>query len=556
MTDTHSEQAGVDLAKAARTGTPTSRTAFGLYLLLSLLVLGYVALLTGNRSEKLDADAWEHHRAVRVMSQNLIHPGNPTYDTDEPSIRYSPYTVALALVAIVTDINAYDVLSGAAVFNTLLFLIALWVWLRAYGLQNAAPSALLCILFLYGYPPGYANSLALSDLPWHQVNPSAMVMPIMMLCWAWLACIKRKGLILFTPVATMLIAFGLLSHGMSAAMGGLGMLITAFCADRNERLLKLACVLIVGLLGLAIAITWPWYDLLYALTHTPDKWYWFNPAILKLMLLTWCLPAILLVLVTLPMRDQGFIRTCLLATLAMLMVAAIGAAMKSPSLARLPLAGLIFPQAAVGVFIDQSAALNPRSWQKRIRNLFDRDRAVMYPSLIEAGVVAALIALALPNALLSLDQPHLARKWFAPLLHKENKQTDIRNTYQALLGPYIHEGDVVLAQPFTGWPVPSFGGRLVYALHMEFFTPDQADRLHHVQQFFTPHQSLAVREEILDRYHVAWILLDRENMDSTLLHELLISKAVVSDDGRYVLLDAGKWKKASDTDKLNPYSDS
>ena len=526
---------------------PTSRASLSLYITLSLLVIAYVAVLTGNRSEMPDADAWEHHRAVLAMSQSLMHPGNPTYATDEPSIRYSPYTVSLTLIVKATGMDPYDVLSGAAVFNTCLLLLAVWFWLRAYGLQNAAPCALLCILFLYGYPPGYANSLALSDLPWQQVNPSAFAMPLMILAWAWLAHARGKSLIPFTLVTAVLLAIALLSHGMSAAMGGLGLLVTAVHARRDERMVRLAAVCIAALVSLTLALAWPWYNLLFALTHTPNKDYWFNPAILKLMLLSWCLPAIVLLFVTLPLRDQPFIRTALYATLVTLIVAAIGAFVTSPTLARLPLAGLIFPQAAVGVFLHQTAALDPRTWPKRIRHIFNRDRAAASPPLIEAGVVVTLLALALPNALLTLDQPHLARKWVAPILHKENKQPDIRNTYRTLLADHLKPGEVVLAQSRTGWPVPSFGGRIVSALHYEFFTPDQKQRTQDVNQFFLPNQTPATRIDILERYHVAWLLINKDNLSDTQLHELLIPGTVVNEVGPYVLIDANAWIKSQQT---------
>src|SRR5437867_6983622 len=57
----------------------------------------YVALCTGQRGNLLQADAWEHHRAVAALVRDLAHPGNPTFALDTPSIRYSPYTVGLAL---------------------------------------------------------------------------------------------------------------------------------------------------------------------------------------------------------------------------------------------------------------------------------------------------------------------------------------------------------------------------------------------------------------------------------------------------------------------------
>lgn len=513
---------------------------FWLYVLLSLGVLCYVTALTGNRSERLDADAWEHHRAVLAMSQDLWEPGNPTYATDEPSIRYSPYTVGLAWIVRTTGVDAYDVLSGVAVLNTLLLLIAIWWWLQGYGLDRAAPLVLLSVIFLYGRPPGYANSFALSDLPWHQVNPSALAMALMIFAWGWLSRAKGFGLVAFTGVSSVLLALAVLSHGMSGVLGAFGMFVTAIGGDQ-VRIKRTIAAVITGAIAFGIALAWPWYDFLFAVTHSPDTWYWFNPAIFKMMLLVWCLPAMLAATATLPMRNQPFIRTALLATAGLLVIACVGAAVGSPTLARIPLAGLIFPQAAVGVYLYQIGVLDPGTWWRRLRQLTARDRDVMSSALVEVVIAGLIIVFALPNIWLTLSEPHLARKWVSPLLGKEDKQPNHYQRYEALLGPNISTYDVVMAQPLTGWPVPSFGGRVVSALHLEFFTPGQLERMEATQRFFVAGISRKERVAIMQFYGVSWLLLDRTEMAGPVFDELYMYGSVVQDDGRLVLIDAEAW---------------
>ncbi len=519
---------------------PSHRRCLWIYLLLSLLVLGYVTALTGNRSERLDADAWEHHRAVLALEHDLRHPGNPTYATDEPSIRYSPYSVTLAMIARSTGISAYDALSGAAVVNTLLLLMALWWWLRGYGLAPAAPLALLAIIFLYGQPPGYANSNALSDLPWHQVNPSAFALPIMIFSWAWLYRAKGRGLIGFVLGSTLLLAVAVLCHGMTGVLGAFGLWVTAVGSDRSRWARVIATVVVCGL-AFGLAAMWPWYDFLLAVGHSPDKWYWFNPAIFKLMLLVWCLPAILASVAALPIRDDPFIRTALLATVGLIAIAFVGAAAGSATLARLPLAGLIFPQAVVGVFLYRSGAMDPRSWPTRIKQLLDRNQATMSRALVETLVAGLIVAMAFPNIWLVMREPHLARNWISPLMGREDKQPHHWDHYDALLSPHIKAGDVVLAEPLTAWPVPSFGGRVVSAQHLEFFTPNQRERLGDTDRFFTPQTPHSDRVALIDRYAVSWLLLDRSHLRPAVFAELFLPDAVVGDDGQRVLMDADRW---------------
>ncbi len=536
--------------------TGHSRLALAVYVLMSIGLLCYVGLLTGNRAEKLDADAWEHHRAVLAMSQDMWEPGNPTYASDAPTIRYSPYTIGLAWISRTFSVDAYDALSMAAVFNTLLLVIALWWWLRGYKLEAAAPLVLLSLIFLYGYPPGYANSFALSDLPWHQVNPSAMAMSLMIFAWGWLVRVHGVGLIPFTIVAAVLIYLSVLSHGMSGVMGAFGLFITAIGSD-SDRIKRAVAAIIAGLIAFGLALTWPWYDFLFAVTHSPDKWYWFNPAIFKMMLLIWCLPAMLAVLATLPYRGQPFFRTALLATLGLLCIAGAGSVAGSPTLARIPLAGLIFPQAAVGVFLYKIGVISPATWWHRIKQLFSRDRGVMNTALVECVVAGLVVAFAIPNLWLTLSEPHLARKWIASALGKEDKQPHNWQRYDAILTPNIGPDDVVLAEPLVGWPVPSFDGRIVSALHLEFDFDDlkQFERMQDTERFFSPATNKANRIAIIKAYDVKWILLDRQVTPGLVLEQIMTDNAVVQADDQLVLIDAHAWAD-SDTSKTDQAPDS
>ena len=63
-------------------GSLPSRMGAGL-LLLALGLCVYVAFCTPFRDNHPLADAWEHHRAIVALEQQLWQPGNPTYDPQE-----------------------------------------------------------------------------------------------------------------------------------------------------------------------------------------------------------------------------------------------------------------------------------------------------------------------------------------------------------------------------------------------------------------------------------------------------------------------------------------
>ena len=132
---------------------------------------------------------------------------------------------------------------------------------------------------------------------------------------------------------------------------------------------------------------------------------------------------------------------------------------------------------------------------------------------------------------------------------REDKQPRYWQSYEMLLASHILPGDVVLADPRTGWPVPSFGGRVVAALHWEYFTGDQRRRRDDVTQFFILDTPTVARLEVLDRYGVDWLLVDRDSLSPALLGTLLVTVAIVADDGQRVLMAADRWRaqhRASD----------
>ena len=90
------------------------------YVILTVGLALFIAIVSPFRSEMQDADAWEHHRAIKALVDENFAPGNPTYASDEPSVRYSPYSVALATICRATGIDAYTILTIAGVASWLL----------------------------------------------------------------------------------------------------------------------------------------------------------------------------------------------------------------------------------------------------------------------------------------------------------------------------------------------------------------------------------------------------------------------------------------------------
>lgn len=516
------------------------------YLLACAALLAYVALCTGFRENHWAADAWEHHRAIKALVEDLGSPGNPTLAVDEPSIRYSPYTLLLALVCRGTGLDPYDALSGAAVVNTALLLLGLWLFLRSFGRQDDALCVLPFLLFFYGRAPAYANSLALTDLPWHQVNPSACGVALALLAWTLFR--RARGLCDARVLGVAaLAAFVLLCHAMTGVFLLLGLALLVIASGELDRR-RVGQGVVVSLLAFGLALLWPWYSFRGALTTSPDLEYWFDGVAIALMLSQWCLPALLVLPAGWSRRDEPLMRLALIGTAVTFAAGAASFALRSPAFGRLPLVGLLYAHIGLGLFAARTGLFTPGG----LRALFPallRPPASAALSAWSGLLVLVLLAIFARWQLLNVAwQPHLARAYIAPLLGKDALQDPLRARFAALLSP-VGMHDVVLADLETSWPIPSIRGRIVAALHFEFFARDQRQRVADVERFFgdAPDVSDTDRHAILQRYGVRWIVLRcsaEPGEAGAPCSPLLVEPAVAGRQGDLVLMDARAWAAA------------
>ena len=529
---------------------PAMKAHGTLFWLLTALLCGYVGLCTRHRDSVRTADAWEHHRAVLALNQDFWQPGNPTLGGDAgsiPSIRYSPYTVALAVLCRWTGLDPWDALSLAAVLNTGLLCLGVWAVLMGLGRPDVSGTALIVMVSLYGGTVGYANSYALADLPWHQVNPSAFAFGTVLLMWGLILGLQRgaapRGFRLALPV---MLALALLDHPMTGCVGvlGMGLFATAGVLKAEvtlpHRLRRLRWVAAITGIAVAVCLAWPWYSFWSALTSRPDNAYWFNPSIARMMLTEWCAPAILLSLWALTARDRTVVRLLLAGGALCLGAGLAGIAVKSPTLARIPLAGLIFFHLAIAVTARDSGLLSWNAWKDRFRQLRLGGSAAAEAS--QASVAALVILYCLMPQLVAIPrEAHLARAYVAPLAGREDKQPRWREVYNRALAP-VGPRQVVFSDPLTSWPAPSFGVRIVAPLHFEFFVPGQPRRVEDANRFFTTH-SEAERSRLLESYGARWLLVDTAQLDPRQHSELVRENSVRSRAGTLVLMDVNAWRR-------------
>jgi len=510
------------------------------YLVVGSVLVAYVALCTGWRDGIPQADAWEHHRAIVALTENIRYPGNPTYATEDRSIRYSPYTVAQALLCRATGWAPYDVLSAAAVVNTLLLVVGVWVLLAEFGEAASAAAALIVMVSLYGGAPGYASSYALADLPWHQVNPSALAFALTPYNWVLFRRSARARWIgpAFV-VATALTTVALLDHAMTGASTLVGLLVIALTLPPTRRPRALLNLALLVAIAAVLCTLWPWYDFIAAARSRRDNDYWYDEQILFVMLTVWCWPAYLCGFAALAVR-RPLVRTLLLGAAVCLALSLLAFALRSPVLARLPLPALIFVHLPIGVFCHESGLLRGATWPRRLRALFVGESAKLYPAIVEVIVAVMLGCGLIPQLVQVVTTPYLAGPYLAPLLGQPTRLVRLKAPMDHLLRR-IAAHDVVLSDMITSWPLPSSRGRIVAALHYEFFVPGQALRTADVKAFFAERASNRDRLAIVRKYHVRWIVLNNALLPRPIFEELLVREAIVERVGIFTLLDAETW---------------
>ncbi len=517
------------------------RTPAAFWLLAFLLVV-YVAAASPQRDNVWTSDAWEHHRALRALVRDLRHPGNPTYALDMPSVRYSPYLIIQAVLVRMTGVDPYRMLTAAAVVNTVLLVLGVWCLLRVFKEQRSAAAVLVAVVGLYWVAPGYANSLALADLPPMQVNPSAWSFALAIWSWAifkW--SIERGGLAFWVyPLLTVLLAISILDHGMTGLFAVLGIGGIAATRPAPERWGLILGAVLMGGAAIGMGVLWPWFSLIDAIRWKGDRDYWFNAAILRQALAVWPVPAYVGGLAALTLFRRELVRFCLAGGLLSILLGMAAYLAKSPVLARLPIAGAFLFAVAAGVFLARSEGFSPRDWFARWRAVRAAGEVASGTSLLLA--VLLLLSLCLVPQLFSIfREPWLLREYFARALHKENKQNHIKGSLDRLLAG-VADDDVVLADLVTSWPIPSSAGKIVAALHYELFVPDQSTRVADVERFFSI-EGRAGRDAIIRNYHVRWILLNPQVLDRGVFEQLMDPKAVVKRERDLVLLDADIWTR-------------
>jgi hypothetical protein len=492
----------------------TRHFANALFVLCALGIWGwvsweaaYVRLVTWEGG----ADYWEHSATLHALIENPWHPRHPHLALNAGSPRFGPQFLLVALIARALHWDALEAMTLSSVLNTLLFLCAIRLFFLSYFRHPLAPLYGLLVMF-GGWWVGfhYSNVYALPVLFSVASFPSTTALGLTLLGFALVVRLLRAevqrpwlGLVLLGVWAGAVFII----HPLTAMMSLSGALLLALADPKASWRVRFEVAFAV-LLGCGLSHFWPYFSPWVVLRggHGQDA-NWAGQSIsqaadldVKRKLHAFYQPRALLealglgaiTLLVLPYfflrRERWFVG---LGALSMLLPFVANAFVEIPLGHRFVLLSIVYLHIGLVWLLLRLTPGHPGAFQ------FLRRRAL---GLVSALLVAGTLLVFCTHSVL------LAQALF--VRPRSSQSPIIRNmrAFAAAAGP----GAVVLASPLLSWPLPTFGPKVLVLFHDDPLVPDHAQREYSVKRFLGPAASDAERSQILARYGVSHVLLQRE----------------------------------------------
>jgi len=521
--------------------SPSHSLGLWLYALLAIPMWFFLAWAAALWQPFLDSplsDYWEHAAAIETWRANLLNPPSPHVGADVGSPRYMPFYFFVVSLARLFSLSTHQALAIGAIVSTTVFLIFVPAFARRYFKTNWSAAILLIVLVCgWGVAWYWSNVYQLSVLPFVVTYPSFFVFALSFALY-WLASgpLDTGRQILVTAIAMVgLTALAFSSHPLTAAYTTLTVtLLVLFRQDPS--VIPKAALLAAIALGLLAAEIWPFYSPWGVVLGqaTPDGATWISQIATSEPSLSGLLGRAEALRRDHPFYDAEQV-------LVALGPAALGIVFLirgKPDRQRLML-GVGFA-VCLAVYIANLFVHVPLGHRALLFATFYLHLGVVWltlrllvgssenptsrhSNLLRGAAILFLVGLIAQTLWLIQQNINDRRIYptFPPLaaptksLFGEDRLAD---AYRSV-AEQLSDDSVVMTTPLTGWPLPSFRGKVVVPLHPNPLLGDLNERRSVVKKFFSSSDN-QWRQQQLETYGITHVLWRRSELDAAVAAEL------------------------------------
>jgi hypothetical protein len=471
------------------------------FICIAIIIVSSIPLAIIDYGHFPYSDGPEHGAAVRALSKNLIHPGDPLLnDVSGSSPRYVPSILIMALFMKVSGLDVLVVLKLFEIAGLAFFLISAALFSMEYfSDRGQAPWSIACLLFLWGLGWNGANAYMFSAILYTAYYPSVVSFSMAFLALyfqlRFLRCERRAFLV--GVVFSGAICF--VNHPLT---GAFFFVCSGLVYLEREGLSKkaLSCYTLSIITALCLTILWPYYNFFaslmpvvsgemhkamdYNLTH---QYLYAKPLLRSGAALT----GIPIAIYYLMQRRYVVLWGGVLLFGLLYLYGFYG----NLSLAeRCIFFVLSLLQITTSRLCRELSVKNTWTAQYRINKVI-----FYFLILLLAGGGAVQAALTVkefvyPSFSFAVGSP-FPRYATPNAMHHELKK-------------YLRDGDVVLSDVYSSWAVPVYTGAKIIALfHTAPHVTDNIQRIADVEAFYNVTTPNSVRNEIVKKYGVTQIFL-------------------------------------------------
>jgi hypothetical protein len=470
------------------------------YLLLSLILLPIIFWVSssGRQGPFIEHyDYWEHAACINELSINPLDPRDPFLHVEGiRTLRYTPYIFLLGVLGKLSHLSHFTVIRLSSIISFLILIAGVYLWSKEYFQDKELPFyVLVAFLFLWGEPFNYSYEYNLRFLSYTLFYPSIATLNLSFFGLYFILRYVRSGKGSYYLLYLLLASFVFVSHPLTGSF----FLMCSFLliVTEGQNILRNLALYFLGIFIILIpSLLWPYHPFIKAVINSattdwhfifrmylydPKHIYKMGPALLGL-------PIILLLLIKKKYSfiSSGFLLCLLIYVVTYFLNIRLGE--------RYIFFMMFFLHLSLAWYFSTLGLFSFSKMKDTLSHMSEGNvHALFFGIIVVLSVSYQVMKLGFEQAGYTLDfEPN-------PVIRKYENPVD---DYDLLKGK-ITDGDIVMSDTLTSWPIPALTGAM---------GPDNRSRIGDAIQFYNPQTPLNVRERILNKYEATHVLLNFDRM--------------------------------------------